>query len=84
MGLQQATARTAARQQRLQATIADRDRHADVFGRRTRKERREDQAAVEAAGCLPKTAPVRPCACVCVCLGSRSTHRLGHPDTVAT
>lgn len=60
LGLQAAAARTAAREQRLTNTLTLRDKQAAIFGARTRKERREDAAAVEAAGNLPRTAPVRP------------------------
>lgn len=58
-GRREAAAKTAAHQQRLQATLQKRDQQADIFGARTRKERRLDAAAVEGAGRLPMTAPVR-------------------------
>lgn len=57
LGLRRATARAASRQQALLASIAARDEHDAVFGARTRKERRADAAAVDAAGQPPATAP---------------------------
>lgn len=70
LGLQGAAARTSERQRRLQAAIVRRDQQADVIGARTRKERREDAAVVDAAGQAPTTAQVRfwglkPCRMVC-------------------
>lgn len=59
LGLQDAAAKAAARQQRLQASLTKRDQQADIFGARTRKERRLDAVAVEHAGYTPSTAPVR-------------------------
>lgn len=58
IGMREAAAKTAAHQQRLQATLHKRDQQADIFGARTRKERRLDAAAVENAGQPPTTAPV--------------------------
>ena len=64
-GLQEAVEKVTTRQQRLQASLQKRDHQADIFGARTRKERRLDAAAVQQAGQTPKTAPV-----------SSSLHRL--------
>jgi hypothetical protein len=58
LGMQEAECRATARQQRLQATLQKRDQQADIFGARTRKERRLDAAAVEGAGRMPQTAEV--------------------------
>lgn len=58
LGMQEAAAKATARQQRLQATLQKRDQQADIFGARTRKERRLDAAAVEGAGRMPQTASV--------------------------
>lgn len=58
LGLQEAAAKVAARQERLRATLQKRDQQAGIFGARTRKERRLDAAAVDSAGVCPQTAPV--------------------------
>jgi hypothetical protein len=57
-GMHEAASKASARQQRLQATLQKRDQQADIFGARTRKERRLDAVAVEGAGQLPQSAPV--------------------------
>lgn len=64
LGMQKEASKATARQQRLQAALQNRDQQADIFGARTRKERRLDAAAVEGAGRMPQTALVGVGACV--------------------
>lgn len=58
LGLCEAATKASTRQQRMQATLQKRDQQADIFGARTRKERRMDAVAVESAGQVPSSAPV--------------------------
>lgn len=60
-GLQEVTAGTAAKKQRLIASTVKRDKQSAIFGTRTMKEKRMDEAAIEAAGKTPSSAAVGTC-----------------------
>lgn len=58
-GLQEAAAKVSSKRDQLLASTLKRDRQADIYGPRTQKAKRMDEAAVEAAGKLPSSNEVR-------------------------
>eukprot|EP00879_Flechtneria_rotunda_P025042 GHRR01026578.1.p1 GENE.GHRR01026578.1~~GHRR01026578.1.p1 ORF type:complete len:516 (+),score=184.34 GHRR01026578.1:750-2297(+) len=58
VGLREAASRAKVKQDQLLTTAAKRDKQADIFGARTIKDRRADDAAAEAAGKAPASSAV--------------------------
>lgn len=58
LGLLDAASKVTAKEQRMHAALQRRDQQANIFGARTRKERRLDEAMLENAREVPRTAPV--------------------------
>jgi hypothetical protein len=54
-GLREATAKVQSKRDQMLASTMKRDLQSDIFGPRTQKEKRMDEAAVEAAGKLPSS-----------------------------
>jgi hypothetical protein len=77
-GMREAAAKVTSKRDQLLASTLRRDKQAAIFGPRTQKEKRLDEAAVEAAGKLPSSNEV--------CLGTDAQVALQHlslPDTFA-